>query len=172
VRPIVRGKRRMRMVRSLATALSFCLILPWAASASGTSASGSQTDGQAPTSSAASDSSSGPGAVSLDRIRAGVARSTFLAGERVETYTPTFRIEVTQDVIKLRDYWSDRDPDMEPDPFTYPVPSAAELLIDTVVLKPRAALRARKQRALKKRIQAEIKQIEQQRDAATPPPLQ
>lgn len=152
------------MPRSLAAAFSFCLILPCAAFASG-----GEADGQPPASGAASDPSPASDVVSLDRIRAGVERSTFLAGERAETGTPTFRIEVRQHVIKLRDYWSDRDPDMEPDSFTYPIPSAGELLINSLILKPRAALSARKQRALKKQIQAEIRQIEQQREATTPP---
>ena len=162
------------MPRRLAAALSFCLILPCAAFASGAEVDDG-TDGQPPASSAAAEAPAAAGSVSLDRIRAGLERPTFLAGERAETDKPTFRIEVTQEVIKLRDYWSDRDPDMEPDSFTYPIPSAGELLINSLILKPRAALSARKQRALKKQIQAEIKQIEQQRQleqqrgATTPP---
>jgi hypothetical protein len=164
VRPISRGKRPIQMPRYLAAAFAFCLILPCA-----TFASGREADGQPPTSGAASEASPASDSASLDRIRAGVERSTFLAGERADTGTPTFRIEVTQDVIKLRVYWSDWDPDMEPDSFTYPLPSAAELLINTLILKPRSALSARKQRAIKKQIQAEIRQIEQQRDATAPP---
>jgi hypothetical protein len=117
----------------------------------------------------APDASSASGSVSVDRIRAGLQRSTFLAGERAKDDTPTFRTEVTGHVIKLRNYWSERDPDMEPDPFTYPIPSAAELLIGYGILKPRAALRARKHRALQEQIQREIEQIEQQRDATAPP---
>jgi hypothetical protein len=152
------------MPRTLAAVFSFCLILPCA-----TFASGAEAEGQPPPSGAGSDPSPASDVVSLDRIRAGVERRTFLAGERAETGTPTFRIEVTQDVIKLRDYWSDRDPDMEPDSFAYPIPSAGELLINALILKPRAALSARKQRALKKQIQSEIRQIEQQREATTPP---
>jgi hypothetical protein len=107
--------------------------------------------------------------VSFDRIRAGLQRKPLIAGEPGTGLTPMFRTEVTGHVIKLRDYWSDRDPDMEPDPFMYPVPSAAELLIRYSILKPRAALRARKQRALKKQIAREIEQIEQQREATVPP---
>jgi hypothetical protein len=152
------------MLRRLAAAASFCLILPCA-----TFASGGEADGQQPTSSAAAEAApaaSVADAVSLDRIRAGVERKTSLADAWADTGTPTFRTEVTQHVIKLRDYWSDRDPDMQPDSFTYPIPSAAELLINSVILKPRAALAARKQRALKKQIQAEIRQIEQQSSEA------
>jgi hypothetical protein len=158
------------MLRRLAAAASFCLILSCA-----TFASGGEADGQPPTSSVASaaseaspasSASSVADAVSLDRIRAGVERKTSLADAWADTGTPTFRTEVTQHVIKLRDYWSDRDPDMQPDSFTYPIPSAAELLINSVILKPRAALAARKQRALKKQIQAEIRQIEQQSSEA------
>lgn len=124
-----------------------------------------------PPESAPSTASSAPASsTSLDRIRAGVRRPTFLAGERGKDATPTFRTEVTGHVIELRNYWSDRDPDMEPDPFTYPIPSAAELLINYGILKPRAALRAHKQRAIRKQIQSEIEQIERQRDATDPPP--
>jgi hypothetical protein len=144
-----------------------------------TGTSGSQADRQPPAPSVASDASqsatnssttSAPDSASLDRIRAGLERPTLLANERVETYMPTFRTEVIQNVIELRDRWSLRDPDTTPPPFTYPIPSAGELLINAVILKPRAALSARKQRAIRKQIQSEIRQIEQQqRDAAAPP---
>lgn len=124
---------------------------------------------QAPASAPASDASDASGSLSFGRIRAGLQRSTFLAGERAEGETPTFRTEVTGHVVALRNYWRERDPDMEPDSFVYPIPSAVELLIGYGFVKPRAALRARKHRALKKQIQREVEQIEQQRDAPAPP---
>lgn len=117
---------------------------------------------------ASSASSSTSDSVSFDRIRAGLQRRTFLAGERAGSETPTFRTEVTGHIIKLRNYWSERDPEMEPEPFAYPIPSAAELLIGYGILKPRAALRARAHRALKRQIQNEVGQVEQQRAATAP----
>lgn len=126
----------------------------------------------APASTEAAASAAAPsgssGSVSFDRIRAGLQRRTFLAGERADSEMPTFRTEVTGHIIKLRNYWSDRDPEMEPEPFAYPIPSAAELLIGYGILKPRAALRARSHRALKKQIQGEVEQVEQQRAATAP----
>lgn len=153
------------MARCFSSAFSVSLILSCA-----TFASGREADGQPPpTSSAVTDAAPASDSVSLERIRAGLERSTPLASQLAEPATPTFRIEVTQHVIKLRDYWSDSDPDKQPDPFSYPIPSAGELLINSLILKPRAALAARKQRAIRKQIQAEIRQIEQQREAPAPP---
>jgi hypothetical protein len=152
------------MSRLLAATSCFCVVLLGA-----TSASGGQAGGQQSTPPAASDASPASDSASLDRIRAGLERSPVLTRQPAETGTPTFRVEVTGHVIKLRGYWSDKDPDMEPDPFTYPIPSAGELLINTLILKPRAALRSRKQKAIRKQIQAEIRQIEEQREATAPP---
>jgi hypothetical protein len=172
--PLSQDERPIRMARCLAAAFAFSLIVPCA-----TGASGGQADRQAPAPGVASDASqpatnssttSAPDSASLDRIRAGLERPALLANERVESYMPTFRTEVIQNVIELRDRWSLRDPDATPPPFAYPIPSAGELLINAVILKPRAALSARKQRAIRKQIQSEIRQIEQQqRDAAAPP---
>jgi hypothetical protein len=166
------------MPRCLAAAFALSLMVPCAVGASGRQearqppAPGVASDASPPAANSATTPSttSTSDSASLDRIRAGLERPTFLAGERADIYMPTFRTEVIQDVIELRDRWSLRDPDKTPLPFAYPIPSAGELLINAVILKPRAALSARKQRAIRKQIQAELQQLEQQQRDATATP--
>lgn len=158
------------MARYLAAAFAVFLLTPSVAGATGASgASGSQADRQPAASGATSEAPqpaapSAADSASLARIRAGLERPNVLTGEQLQTSLPTFRTEVVENVIELRDRWSLRDPDKTPPPFAYPIPSAAELLINAVILKPKAALSARKQRAIKKQIKSELQQIEQQQE--------